>query len=135
MGTRGKKSAEALSVVTVLPERPRPPAELNGQERDIWNAVVNSHQGGWITKDAYPVLIQYARHAVRALRIAQLIQQEEDADDFNPDRWAKLLDLQNRESKTILALARAMRLTHQSRYRADSSKARPQSGAPRPWDP
>lgn len=134
MGTRGKKSAEALSVVTVLPERPRPPAELNGQERDIWDAVVNSHPGGWITKDAYPVLVQYARHTIRALRLAQLIQQEEDADDFNVDRWQALLAEQRRESATILALARSMRLTHQSRYRADSAKARPQDGGRRPWE-
>lgn len=134
MGTRGKKSAEALSVVTVMPERPRPPAELNGQERDVWNATVNAHPGGWIARDSFPILIQYCRHTVRALRIAQLIQQEEDEDDFNPDRWAKLLDLQNRETKTILALARSMRLTHQSRIRADSAKARPHEGGPRPWE-
>lgn len=134
---RGRKSAASLGVVTTLPERPRPPACLHDEEAEIWNQVVGAHLGSWLGRDAIPLLVQYCRHVVRADRIAQSIHNYEMKDKsdegFDLDRWKTLLAIQEKESRAITSLARALRITHQAKYRADSADARPTPTNP-PWE-
>ncbi len=134
MTQRGRKSAASMSVVTAMPARPNPSKYLVGEERVIWSQVVGSHPGGWITKDAMPVLVQYCKHVVRSLRVSQLIEELEQSEEFEVDRWSKLLDIQEKQTRTILACARSMRITHQARIRADSAQARPDPNRRKPWE-
>lgn len=134
---RGRKSTADLSVVSVLPDRPKPPSELADEEAEVWGQIVGSRPGDWLGRDAAPLLVQYCRHIVRARRAAQLIGQLEtsdDADEFSVATWKDLLVIQERETRAMLACARSLRITHQAQYRADSVAANKSTKAKRPWE-
>jgi hypothetical protein len=133
---RGRRSAAALQLVesagTVETiERPRPPAELTGEEVEVWSTVVGAEAADWFRPSQLPLLAQYCRHVVRSNRIAHLIKVAEAADEFDLAEYAGLLKMQERESRAIAMLATKMRLSQQSTY--DKSKRKPVLGK-RPWE-
>ena len=136
MKKRGRKSAADynLSQVVTIPKRPKPPAELVDEEQAVWDQVVNAHSGDWISKDQTPLLVQYYRHVVSARRVSQLIHSIEGAEDFDMSEYFAALAAQDRESRTLSALARSMRITNQSRYIPGAAKARPRPETPAPWE-
>ena len=84
----------------------------------------------WFTREHYALLSSYCRHVCRERALSQLI------DEFKMDwckkhggseRLDKLLSMAERETRTIMALARSMRLTHQSRLKAEAAHARTRS--------
>ena len=93
----------------------------------------------WFTREHYPSLIAYCRHVCRGRWIAQQIA------SFVPEwlshggglqRLDKLHAMAERETKLMMALARSMRLTHQSQYKAEVAyaAARSVSSLEPPWD-
>jgi hypothetical protein len=141
MQQRGRKSAASLAVVGAdVPgiSRLGPPSTLTDGERAVWLATVNSKPAEWFGSEHVPLLVNYVRHTVAADVIDAQIR------DFDPewlkkdeglDRYEKLRKLFRQETEAINRLARAMRLTHQSIYRAD--KAATLTGKARgrkPWE-
>lgn len=135
MGTRGRTSAAALSVISgdgiETIRRPDPPAELTEEQAEEWRAVVNRLSADWFPRETHGMLAQYCRHVVAARRIGQLIENTESAETVDIDEYDKLLKMQEREGRAISSLATRMRLSQQSTVRAES--ARKPKQVRKPW--
>ena len=121
--------------------RPDPPRDLNGEEAIEWCKIVASMPPNYFAGSHYPLLAQLCRHTVVSRQIAQLIAVCRKQKNTNIHEYAKLLGFQLKQSSIIMHLSRSMRLTHQSIYRADSTKQRPVNSRPlydgrirQPWD-
>lgn len=136
MKQRGKKSLKAVD--SNLPisavERPEPPSDLTPEQRLEWIYVVNSVRADWFSDETHRMLAQYCKHVVTANHIAQLIEQEEGEKEIDLERYDKLLKMQERESRAILALARSMRLTQQATYHQEKTKQSKSNKAKAPWE-
>jgi hypothetical protein len=120
----GRKSAASLAVVGVGISRLAPPGTLSEGERGVWLGTVNSRPADWFGSEHIPLLVNYCRHSVRADILAA------EMADFKPEwlaepeglkRYERLSKLARDESTIVNNLARAMRLTQQSLYRADKA--------------
>jgi len=142
---RGRKSVAAEAADTALnviqmPEKPKAPEGLSERQQKTWDSVVGAHEQGWLSEDQKPILVQYCRHIAAAWRIAQIIQVlqgrigkgEDYLDLLGP--YNKLLAAQERESRAIIAAARTLRITNQSRYQNTNSKIRPEESDDYPWN-
>jgi hypothetical protein len=137
MGTRGRKSAASLSVLSVaaLPmriavARMAPPAALIDAERAIWVATCAAMPGGWFGGEQVPLLARYCCHAARADAIEQRLRELDPVADV--DGYGKLARLAAMESKAMLGLARSMRLTLAARTHAVTAARRAATGGERP---
>jgi len=116
----GRKSAAELSVkISALSvQRPKPPAELSPGESKTWSAVTATKPADWWRPDTYPLLISYCKHVENAKHVDHLIETfnfDGIKNDF--DLWPcldKLLKARDRESRALVNLARAMRLSQQA---------------------
>lgn len=148
MGTRGRKSAASLSVISgngvETVRRPDPPSDLSDEQADEWRAVVNRLPADWFPRETWGMLAQYCRHVVAARRVSEMIEALESevrADSAEKGQAvavlsaAKAMDrlfkMQEREGRAISSLATRMRLTQQTTY--DKSKKKPLQGK-KPWE-
>ena len=136
MGTRGRTSGAALSVISSQGietiRRPEPPNELTDEQSDEWRAVVTRLPADWFPRETHAMLAQYCRHVVGARRVAQLVGQIEAAKEFDLDAYDKALKMQEREGRAISSLATRMRISQQATVRAE--KARKPSQVKKPWE-
>lgn len=134
MGTRGRKSANSLAIVSNVVAIPRPdaPDELSDEGAEEWRHQVNRMPAGYFGREVFPTLIQLCRHVVAARRVAQLIEHASGGEELDVGDYLELLKAQERESKAIIALSRTMRLTHQANVNAKQSRKAP--AIERPWD-
>jgi hypothetical protein len=141
MAQRGRKSAASLAIASVTPvtaiiPRPDAPSELDDEEAEEWRAVVDRLPAHWFPRETHGLLTQYCRHVVRARRIAQLIHDaesiEEETDRFPLDDYAKLLRMQQAESRAMAILSTKMRLSQQSTIDKEAKKAG--VGKSVPWE-
>ncbi len=126
MGSRGRKSAAELGVIQGIPERPKPPGELTGEQAEEWRAVVARMPVNWFPREIWPLLTQYCRHICNARHIARLIEAAHDLDIGDRTalmRFNRLLGMQERQSNALAGLATRMRLSNQSRYTPSSAAA------------
>ena len=126
MAQRGRKSAAALAVVSPEIGAPRalPPAVLTPAQRVVWMETVNSKPSEWFGPEHVPILEAYCRHVVTARTISEQIEEFDPdwlKDDDGLKRFDRLLAMHTRETGRVNELARAMRLTQQSIYRADKA--------------
>jgi hypothetical protein len=142
MGTRGRRSIAELMVVNgaaTPANRPDPPRDLDAAEAVEWREIVASMPAAHFARPHYPLLILLTllcRHIVEARFIDRLLADCRKTKKLDREH-AMLLRAQSEESAIILKLQRAMRLTHQTVYRADSAKQRPALGPPllfKPWN-
>ena len=113
-----------------------PPADLTPAQRHAWLTVVNSRAADWFSPEHEALLKQYVRHKVNSDLLSQQIADFDPkwlADEDGMKRYDKLLGMLARETLALNTMARSMRLTHQSVYRADSAKARPVGNNRKPW--
>jgi hypothetical protein len=115
------------------------PAELTDAQADVWRRVVGSMPGNFMTKAAHPILIEYCRHVCRARLLEQQIagfEMEWAKAEGGLERLDRLFSMADRETRTITACARALRLTPQSQI--DAAKAgrgvANRVDGPKPWD-
>ena len=135
---RGRKSAAEMAVVVrpLAARPPKPPAELSEEERATWKAITATKPGDWFPPETHGPLAQYCRHMVNARRVAEMIALF--MADKKPDGWIetydRLLKMQERESRALLALARSMRLTQQSTMHPRTAGRRSGCGLQRPHE-
>lgn len=135
MGSRGRTSGAALSVIgpggieTI--RRPEAPSELTDEQASEWEAIVNRMPADWFPRETHPMLAQYCRHAVRARRLAQLVDAAEKAEEFDVKEYRDLLRSEAEQSGALMSLATKMRISQQTTY--DKSKKKP-SGSKKPWE-
>ncbi len=136
MAERGKKSVASLYVAKPegIDSRMAPPAGLTPAQKATWVTVVNARPADWFGPENAALLVQYCRHKVQSDILAQQLE------SFDPDwlledeglkRYNKLSGMVERETRTMNALLRSMRLTQQSLVRAD--KAVPSAKGRKPW--
>lgn len=137
---RGRKSGDALALVTVLPgARAEPPAELTPEQAEEWRAVVATKPAEWFNRDSQALLVDYCRHVIIARTIAARIDRF-TSDDLDADqaleRYDRLTRMLERHTRAVTTLATKMRLTQQSRYDAKSSNtaSRRAGGPSKPWE-
>jgi hypothetical protein len=141
-GRGGRKSAASLSVVNVLGnERPAPPDDLTEVEAKEWREIANRMPPDWFTRENFPLLTEYCRHIVRSRVLAVDIAKFHE---FLPEvrltsdgirLYDTLLKAADRERAAMVNLATKMRLTQQSRYRADKAAPAVDRGktVSKPW--
>ena len=144
MAKRGRKSAAERALTdTVIVDVSRrmpavPPSELSDTQAQVWRDAVSSMPGDWLARGAYGILIEYTRHICRArlleVQIAHF-QQEWTGGDGGFERLDKLLAAADRETKSALACARALRLTPQAQMhpRVAGRRLAEVSPYPSPW--
>lgn len=139
MARRGRKSAASLAVVTPLPgQRPEPPRELTKAQAAVWRAVVATKPADWFTEDTHPLLVKYCKHITTSCVLDQQIDEFPAhllADEDGLKRYEALLRMRERETRAMTALARSMRLTQQSRYKAETAATKAGGVSSRkPWE-
>lgn len=140
MGARGKPSSAELATtpIPLAGRKAPPPAELGEREAAVWRNVVATLPADWFARHHHPMLIAYCRHTVRANDLAQKIEKFDDAwlkIEGGLGRFDKLLQMAARETSSMLACARSMRITHQAQIQPRTAARRMDGGGrPRPWD-
>ena len=124
---RGRKSAEDLSAVTALPERPKPPKQLTKEQAKIWQRVVKRMPVDWFGEETHDLLSQYCRHVVDAERVAKLI--DEGAKQVSTDDLDRLLKMQERESRALASFSVRLGLAYSTAY-----EKRRNSNLRKPWE-
>lgn len=139
MKQRGRVSANHLATVSVLPvQRFDPPADLTPDQSELWRAIVACKPSDWFDAGSMRLLAAYCKAASEHARVSA------DIDGFDSewlkkedglDRYDRLTKLQDRFATQMVRLATKMRLTQQSKYRADAaSVADNQGGGRKPWE-
>jgi len=141
MGTRGRKSAESLAVVTVLdPGKPPPPDEMPEAEAVVWRAVVATEDRAHFRTRALQLLLtDFCRHVVTAERLTALADAFEDEwlkADGGLERLERILKMRDREARGAADKATKLRLTNQARYTPHAAAAAASNAplGPPPWD-
>lgn len=132
MGTRGRKSAADLALVTPdgSVSRPRPPAELTSEQADEWRSVVNSLPAEQFPRAVHGLLAGYCRHAVALRHVGQLIDAHEQEEQVDIQTYDRLLKMQERETRCLASIA--IRLGIASVTRPDISKT--PGSLKKPWE-
>lgn len=141
MGQRGPKSAAQLAVTTPAKAdataRPDACYSLPDEAAEVWHATLAALPADWIGHESLPVLAAYCRVTVHLRRLGQLIHQAESGPDpLDLPTYLTMIKAHGAASQTLKTLATSLRLTPQSRYRAETA-ARTIDGkrpGPRPWE-
>jgi len=143
---RGRKSTAELATapasLDAARERPPPPDDLTGEQREVWRKTVSALPAGWIAPEHHEILKAYCRHAIRAHDLSERL----DAADVSKlgnlgapmglETYDKIRRAAESESRAMLAAARALRLTVTSQTRQETAatkRAASSSGRP-PWE-
>jgi hypothetical protein len=127
MTQRGRKSAAHLAIVAPIPTgRPQPPPDLTEEQSEVWRSTAAALPPDWFARETLPVLAQYCRHVCRARWLAKWV--DKNAPSMGMPELDKGLAMCERESRAVLAHARSLRLTLQSR--TDPKTAGRHSGGP-----
>lgn len=139
----GRKSAAELATLPAAAQKQaRPDAcySLRDEPAQVWHATLAALPSDWVGPEAHPVLAAYCRATVQLRRLGQLIAAMETGDDSGADMivpdYLALIKAHSATAQTLKTLATSLRLTPQSRYRADAA-ARTIDGkprGPRPWE-
>lgn len=139
----GRKSAAELATMTPTADRKaRPDADysLADEQAEVWKGVVEALPADWIGAEAHPILAAYCRTTVQLRRLGQLITALETSDGTGADLitadYIALIKAHGATAQTLKTLATSLRLTPQSRYRAETAarNADTKRPGPRPWD-
>ena len=125
MAQRGRKSAAAMAVVSpITAHRPPPPEGLTPEQADEWTAVTKRLPHDFFPRECHRLLEAYVRHCASFKLLSRWVdtfQEDWLAGDDGLKRYADLLALRDREGRALSALATRLRITPQSRYRAETA--------------
>jgi len=140
MQKRGRKTKADLAAVVSIPKGPRAPKELTAGQAAIWDRTVRGEpEDFFATQGVQDLLTDYCRHRFMADEISGIInlfEIEWAKSAGGGKKLASLLRLREVETRAAANLATKMRLTNQSRYRAETAdtKARNKDREPKPWE-
>ena len=107
--------------------RLQPPATLPQAQSAIWRLTVNSLAPEWFSQEQTPILTSYCHHVVRASQLESALAELDPLEDL--DQFERLSRLAGLESAKIAMHARSMRLTQQSRLKAETAHGRGEAAA------
>jgi hypothetical protein len=142
MRQRGYKSAAANAVVIsgAFGKRPEPPDDLTPRQAEIWRETAASEPVDFFNTSALrSLLADYCRHREAAENVSSIINQ------FRPEwlkngeavkRYQSLLRIRESETRAATAMARALRLTNQSRYTPGAARTAAANAGKglKPWE-
>lgn len=139
---RGRASVADLAVVSINPGRAKShpaPAELSDAQSAVWRTTVSAMRTEFITAACYPVMIEFCRHVCRArLLEAQISHFEIEwaKVEGGLERLDRMLAMAERETRSMTACARALRLTPHAQMHARTAGrlSRDAGSGKRPWD-
>ena len=137
---RGRPSSAEITTPRPATERQdRPDAcySLPDEAAEVWKATVEALPADWIGAEALPVLAAYCRTTVALRRLGQLVHQAETGPaPLDLTDYTSLLRAHGQQAQTLKTLATALRLTPQSRLKAESAARRIGEHNPgrRPWE-
>lgn len=102
--------------------RLQPPIELGTAQKLIWQQTVNALPSDWFALEQTPILSAYCGHVARLGQIEAALAGLDPL--VNLDQFDKLAKLAGLESAKIAMHARSMRLTQQSRLKAETASSR-----------
>ena len=115
MGVRGRKSAADLAVIQgEASNLPRPPAGLTDEQANEWRAVAPSLPS--LTRAMYPLLEAYCQHAVALRHVRQLVEQDEQSEEFDDKAYDRHLRMQERESRCLASLGVRLGIAQSTSY-------------------
>jgi hypothetical protein len=127
----GRKPTRTLVAFQHPSQRLEPPADLTRNENRVWRDVVNSRPADWFDRDSAYLLINFCRHTVMARRLTNQIEASDPSDIATLE---KLLRMRNAETKPLLSLATAMRISQHALKQTDVAAAQAnQSTTDKPW--
>lgn len=124
MAQRGRKSAASLALANAerhLVQRPSPPADLTSIQRLYWVEIANSLPADWFRDDNKQLLGEYCRTLSTLAFMNSQIDELEASKEIDVEFYLKLVQRRESLARTQLSQATKMRLTQQSRYRADKA--------------
>ena len=128
------RKSQAAAVAQVFVIRPTAnrlpvPQDMAPEPAEVWRTTTAALPPDWFTPEHGPLLALYCRHIARAGQIERVISGLDPLADLAAfDRLVKLAAL---ESAKAAMHARAMRLTHQSRLKAETAASRAGRAGPR----
>ncbi len=135
MAQRGRKSRHSLGMQRIGGERPPAPEDMNEFQRKVWTEIVDTKPPDWFGKDTQGMLREYceAMWTIQQLtRRINVVLEDPQVKIRDVKDW---LAVRNAERAKAIALARSMRLTHQSQYDPETAKRRSTpKGAKPPWE-
>lgn len=102
--------------------RLQPPPELGAAQQAIWHQTVNALPSDWFANEQIPILTAYCNHAARLQQLEQAMAKLDPLDDLAV--FSCLAKLAAVESAKLAMHARSMRLTQQSRLKAETASSR-----------
>jgi phage terminase small subunit len=125
--TRGRKNADRERHRA---RKPKPPGSLTPAEAEIWTKVCASQDGAWCELASTSGLLEFYCIArayydlLVASRRVLLASRETSAGEVAPDlsKTGAVSEEINKQSAEVVRLARALRLTHQSRQEPKGTK-------------
>ena len=91
----------------------------------------------WFCREHFAMLTCYCRHVCRERALAKVIDEFQMAwckKAGGAEKLDQLLGMSDRETSSVMALARSMRLTHQSRLKGETAATRARATPP-DWKP
>jgi hypothetical protein len=143
MAKRGRKSAaDAVRPDEGTAKAPPPPRDLSPEERTIWREVIADKPAAWLTADAVELMRLYVKHAARGRQIDVAMREHLTGEHLHCEEgqklWAGMARERERETRALLACARALRLTPQARMdpkvAATKSRRAAEAAAKAPWE-
>jgi hypothetical protein len=102
--------------------RIKPPESLNEAQKAIWRQTVDALPSDWFAAEQTPLLAAYCGHVARLAQIEVALAPLDPLSDLVA--FDKLAKLAAGESAKIAMHARSMRLTQQSRLKAETASSR-----------
>ena len=128
-----RKSQAAAAVAQVFAIRPTAsrlpvPSGMPPEPAEVWRTTTAALPPDWFTPEHGPLLEMYCRHVARASQLDLVINELDPVADLATfDRLVKLAGL---ESSKAAMHARSMRLTQQSRLKAETAASRAGKSGP-----
>lgn len=104
--------------------RIKPPAELGEAQQKIWFQTVNALPSDWFANEQIPILTAYCNHAARLAQLEAAMANLSDPTGDDLAVFSCLSKLASGESAKVAMHARSMRLTQQSRLKAETASSR-----------
>lgn len=95
------------------------PAHLSRSLRGIWYAVTSALPAEWFGPEQAPLLERYCYHVERSRQMEAILARSNPLK--NATVFCRLARAAAAETRTVATLARSMRLTQQSRMRAETA--------------
>lgn len=126
-----------VSEAIVPGRKPEAPDDLEDDEAALWDRIVDRMPQGYFAVEHFGLLKQFCRHQVLADLIAARMAEVRKTLATDAKGWGELATLSgelDRHSNRLIALARALRLSHAARAshqaaRDEAAKA-PQTATP-----